>query len=104
MKTIGNTKRVKFAVSVTPAQMVALQKLMDDDMQTNRSAYFGLMIGEITKYRNKPKAGRPKNEPEEEEPAIYLHPDQSSIGNKGRRITKTELDWYNEHHGKLPKN
>ncbi len=81
---------------LNPMQEQALKKLMTEDMQTNVSAYFASMIVEITKRRaeeTKRPVGRPKKDDEEDDEEMVLHPDQISIGNKGRMITKGQ---YNE--------
>jgi hypothetical protein len=60
----------KFMVSVNEMQSIALDNLMQEDMQDNVSQYIGFLIAEVSKQResgrSKRSVGRPKNEKEEE--------------------------------------
>jgi hypothetical protein len=98
------TKR-KVVLSLDPLQFSELQSLMLEDVQTNFTTFGVYLIMQERKRRIEEKrkkgVGRPRNdgeEEEEEEKAIYPHPDNFGP-NKGRLLTRTELDWYNANHG-----
>jgi len=69
----------QYQVAVNKEQQEALEKLMQEDLQTNVSQYFGMMIAEVTQWREDYKtkrAGRPKKE-EENQVVWYKAPDGS---------------------------
>jgi hypothetical protein len=75
---MGRTKTqvLKFLVSINDAQAEALQTLMEEDMQENRSQYIGMLITEVYKNRRKVEEKRPVGRPkkEKEEVEWYLAP------------------------------
>ena len=100
--------RVVMRLALLPLQYAELEALMLEDTQVNKTAFIVYLIAQEKKRREEDKrkrgVGRPRNDDEEEEeqeePRIYLHPDQDSILNRNRMLTLTELQWYNENHGK----
>lgn len=100
--------RIPLRIAFTPEQHIALELLMAEDSQTNKTAFIVYLIAQERKRReeekNKKGAGRPKgstnNDPDnwEDEPRVFPHPDQSGP-NKGRMLNKTEYDWYVQNHG-----
>src|SRR3990167_4296060 len=86
--------RVKqYQVAVNKEQQATLEKLMKEDLQTSVSQYFGIMIAEIAQWREEYKtkrAGRPKNEKEEEQVVWYKLPD----GNNPSPYTYDEYTAY----------
>lgn len=99
---IKKTKR--YQVVLNSMQEEALKKLMIGDMQTNVSAYFGLLITEVIRRRAEDKGekrpvGRPRKEDgEDDTETMVLHPDQTM--NKGRLITKGEYNILAKRQGK----
>ena len=106
------TKVEKFNVSLSEPQSLALRDMMEEDMQTEKSNYMGLLImWEARKRKEQREArrpGRPRKDSGEgstaqdevEEPRNIPHPD--TIMNKGRLLTLSEYEAYNEIHGKGP--
>lgn len=77
--TRTKSRVAKYVVSTNQQQDEALKKLMEEDMQDNVSAYFGMMIAEITNSRQGKRrgaVGRPRKSEtgEEEEVKWYLAP------------------------------
>jgi hypothetical protein len=107
---MGRLKNIyeRFEVALNKQQSEALAKLMHDDMQSNKSPYIGILIAEVVRRReaekiNKRPVGRPVKKDDDENPdddEMVLHPDQLSIGNKGRYITKSEYNLIAPRYGK----
>ena len=72
--TIKKTKVKQFNVSVNAEQLEALEKMMKEDMQTNISQYFGLLISEVWKMREGGKNKRPVGRPKKEEEEVLWYP------------------------------
>lgn len=105
------TKVEKFNVSLSEPQSLALRGMMEEDMQTEKSNYMGLLIMWEARRRKEQREarrpGRPRKDSEqsssadeENEPRNIPHPDQ--IMNRGRLLTLSEYEAYNEIHGKGP--
>lgn len=97
-KKIKKVKR--YQVRLNPMQEDTLQKLMLSDQEDSVSAYFGRILVEVSQRRDAEKkvvrpVGRPRKDDDEssaDDDVMVLHPDQMSIGNKGRYITKSEYN------------
>lgn len=99
--------RVVIRLALLPLQYAELEALMLEDTQVNKTAFIVYLIAQEKKRREEDKrkrgVGRPKGSTEDDgddetELAIYPHP--APFGpNKDRLLTRSELDFYNEHHG-----
>ena len=85
----------KIQVILSEDQQAGLNTIMREDLQSNVSAYIGLLIGQEVARRNKKNpVGRPrKNEPEDEyeEEPDYTHDLPKTIPHYGRMIGQREL-------------
>ncbi len=93
---------MKFLVTLNDEQDNALEKLMSEDLATNRTAYLAMLIGAEAKrreeVRNKRPVGRPRkedaraSEDEYESEPDYSQDKPKNILHFGRMIGKREFD------------